>query len=57
MIWTIKCRDCLFKTNDLMKVNEHIDTLGHKDYALMEGNTVKVDWIHIDLEIVREAPE
>ncbi len=44
MIWTIKCRDCPFKTNDLMDVYEHIDTLGHKDYALMEGNTVKVEW-------------
>ena len=56
MIWTIKCRACQFKTNDIMEVYEHIATLGHEDYALLEGNTVKVDWMHIEMELVREAP-
>ncbi len=57
MIWTIKCRDCQFKTNDIMEVHEHIDTLGHKDYALMEGDTVKIDWMHIETELIRGEPE
>ena len=56
MIWTLKCRDCQFKTKDVMEVYEHIDTLGHKDYSLMEGTTVKVDWLQIEMEVIREAP-
>ena len=56
MIWTLKCRDCLFRTKDVMEVYEHIDTLGHEDYALMDGDTVKVDWVHIEMELKREAP-
>ena len=54
-MWKIKCRDCLFISNDIMKLYEHIKDLGHKDFALMDGNTVKVDWIH--MEVKREEPK
>ena len=57
MIWTIKCRNCLFKTTDVMDVYKHISDTGHKDYAFMEGNVVKVDWMHIEMELIRGEPE
>lgn len=57
MIWTIKCRDCNFSTNDIMEVYEHISQLTHKDYALLEGDTVTVDWMHIEMTLKRGAPQ
>lgn len=57
MIWKIKCRDCLFSTNDIMEVYEHIKSLGHKDYAFLEGDAVKVDWMHLEMEVKRGEPE
>ena len=57
MIWTMKCRHCLFKTKDIMDVYKHISDTGHKDFAFMEGNVVKVDWMHIEMELIRGEPE
>lgn len=53
----MKCRDCLFRTDDILEVHEHIETLGHHDYAVIVGGKVVVDWIHIETEVVRGAPE
>ncbi|MBA7489831.1 hypothetical protein ES702_00365 [subsurface metagenome] len=57
MIWKIKCRSCTFSTNDIMEVYEHSKTLGHKDYAFLAGDTVEVDWMHLEMELKRGKPE
>lgn len=57
MIWIIKCRDCNFRTNDIMEVYEHITQLNHKDYAFLEGDIVKVDWMYIEMKLKRKEPE
>lgn len=57
MIYVIKCRNCNFMTDDIMKVYEHIEELGHKDYAFIAGGEVKVDWMHIEMELKRKEPE
>jgi len=54
--WIIKCRDCQFMTNDLMEVYEHIKTLGHENYSLIEGGTVKIDWLQIKMNLIRGEP-
>jgi hypothetical protein len=56
MIWTVKCRACLFRTSDLMEVHRHISETGHRDFALLEGGVVKVDWMHIEMELKRREP-
>ena len=56
MIWTIKCRDCQFKTTDIKEMHEHITQLKHMNFSLLAGNEVKIDWIHIETKIEREEP-
>ena len=57
MIWTIKCRNCLFRTSDIMDVYKHTSETGHKDFAFIEGDEVKVDWMRIEMELIRGEPE
>lgn len=56
MLWTIKCRECNFSTDDIMEVYKHTESVKHKDFALLRGATVEIDWIHIEMKLERKNP-
>ncbi len=53
----IKCRDCQFKTNDLLEIHRHAEENDHHDFSILSGGKVVLDWIHIETEIIRESSE
>ena len=51
----IKCRDCTFRTNDVLRMQEHSEATGHCNFCFIRGGQILTDWIKLDVK--RKEPE